>query len=136
MTIGGESSSYPNPYGRYMMMCPIKNSGKEQQKKSKENIKLFAKEKIQVRLNIYNTNVSCIHLIIKDVESFIICLVIYFDCRTKAFHYWRRRSILYSPQPKTIFYQDQPVRKKKQITDLIHQPFFEILEMWKILTYH
>ena len=59
MMMGGESSSYPNPYGRYMMMCPIKpNSGREQQKKSKEDIKPFTKEKIQVRLDIYNTNVS------------------------------------------------------------------------------
>ena len=57
--MGGESSSYPNPYGRYMMMCPIKpNSGREQQKKSTEDIKPFTKEKIQVRLDIYNTNVS------------------------------------------------------------------------------
>ena len=58
MMMGGESSSYPNPYGRYMMMCPVKNSGREQQKKSKEDIKSFTKEKIQVRLDIYNTNVS------------------------------------------------------------------------------
>ena len=60
MMIGGESSSYPNPYGRYMMMCPIKTNGREQQKKSKEDIKSFTKGKIQVMLYIYNTNVIII----------------------------------------------------------------------------
>ena len=59
--IGGESSSYPNPYGRYMMMCPIKNNSREQKKKSKEDIKVCAIEKIQVRLDIYSLNKSSPH---------------------------------------------------------------------------
>ena len=61
MMIGGESSSYPNPYGRYMMMCPIKNNSREQKKKSKEDIKVCAIEKIQVRLDIYSLKKSSTH---------------------------------------------------------------------------